>query len=352
VIQLLLAAGVGAVVAWVTTRILIGLLTRRGVAQPINEDIPVGHAGKAGTPTFGGVAIVAGVGFGYLAANLTPKGIFTWTGMMCVAAIAGAGLVGFIDDFVKVRDARNKGLTKKTKSIGLVLVGVGFATSMLWRSDVYTTISFARFDDLGWELGRGVWVLWAVLVISAAANAVNLTDGLDGLAAGAGAIVFGAYVFVGYWIFRHFGDYLINVGLDLAIVAAAMMSACAAFLWWNAPPARIFMGDTGSLAIGTGLAVLALSSSTVMLLPIIGGLFVIETLSVIGLVTSFRLFKKRPFHAPIHHDLEERESQQRGIDSERVEPTVTIRLWILTAACAVVGLGLFFREYVRNGGLG
>ncbi len=351
-IQLLLASGVSAVVAWVVTRILIGLLSRRGVSQPINEDVPAGHAGKAGTPTFGGVAIVAGVGFGYVAANLTPKGIFTWTGMMCVAAIAGAGLVGLIDDWMKVRDARNAGLTKKTKSVGLVLVGVGFAVSMLWRSDVYTTISFARFDDLGWELGEVAWVVWAVLVISAAANAVNLTDGLDGLAAGSGAIVFGAYVFIGYWIFRHYGDYEINVGLDLAIVAAAMMSACAAFLWWNAPPARIFMGDTGSLAIGAGLAVLALSSSTVMLLPIIGGLFVIETLSVIGLVASFRLFGKRPFHAPIHHDLEAREARARGIDRDQIEPTVTVRLWILTAACAVVGLGLFFREYIRNGGIG
>jgi phospho-N-acetylmuramoyl-pentapeptide-transferase len=131
-----------------------------------------------------------------------------------------------------------------------------------------------------------------------------------------------------------------------------MMGACAGFLWWNAPPARIFMGDTGSLAIGTGLAALALSSSTVMLLPILGALFVIETLSVIGLVVSFRFFGKRPFHAPIHHDLEAREERSRGIDRKLIEPTVIVRLWMLTAACTVVGLGLFFREYIRNGGIG
>lgn len=351
-IQLLLATGVGALVSLVGTRVLVGLLTRRGIAQPINADVPAGHEAKAGTPSFGGIAIVGGAGCGYLAANLAPKGIFTWTGMMCIAAIAGAGLVGFFDDWIKVRAARNLGLKKASKSLGLVAVGVGFAVSMLWRSDVYTTISFARFDDLGWELGEVAWVVWAVLVISAAANAVNLTDGLDGLAAGSGAIVFGAYVFIGYWIFRHLGDYEINVGLDLAVVAAAMMGACAGFLWWNAPPARIFMGDTGSLAIGTGLAVLALSSSTVMLLPILGALFVIETLSVIGLVVSFRFFGKRPFHAPIHHDLEAREERSRGIDRKLIEPTVIIRLWMLTAACTVVGLGLFFREYIRNGGIG
>ncbi|MFZ4668875.1 MAG: phospho-N-acetylmuramoyl-pentapeptide-transferase [Microthrixaceae bacterium] len=341
-IQLLLATGVSTMVALFGTRLLIGWLTKRGIGQPIHEDVPEGHTIKAGTPTMGGIAIVAGALSGYAVSDLYKGGVFTWTGLACVGAIAGAGFVGFLDDWIKIRNERNLGLKKGAKSIGLLAVAVAFALAMLWRTNVHTTISFTRFDDVGWELGKVAWVIWAVLVIAAAANAVNLTDGLDGLAAGSGAIVFAAYVFIGYWIFRHLGDYDINVGLDLAVVAAAMMGACAGFLWWNAFPARIFMGDTGSLAIGTGLAVLALSSSTVLLLPILGALFVIETLSVIILVVSFRTMGRRPFRAPIHHDFEE-----RGWP----ETTVIVRFWMITAACTAVGLGLFYREFVRAGGL-
>ena len=183
-----------------------------------------------------------------------------------------------------------------------------------------------------------------MLLIAGASNAVNLTDGLDGLAAGAGSIVFAAYVFIGYWIFRHPDVYEISVGLDLAVVAAAMMGACAGFLWWNAAPAQIFMGDTGSLAIGTGLAALALSSSTVLLLPIIGLLFVIETVSVILQVVSFRTTGKRIFRmAPIHHHFE-----LMGWP----ETTVIVRMWMITAGCTVVGIGLFYREFIAAGGLG
>ena len=141
---------------------------------------------------------------------------------------------------------------------------------MLTRTNVHTTISFAVWNDLGWQLGKVGWAIWAILLISGTSNAVNLTDGLDGLAAGAAALVFAGYVVIGYSIFRYSGFFGINVGLDLAVVAAAMMGACAGFLWWNAAPAQIFMGDTGSLAIGTGLAALALSSSTALLLPILG----------------------------------------------------------------------------------
>jgi len=350
-IRLLLATGIASIVSLVGTKLLITALTRRKIAQPIHEDVPEGHTVKVGTPTMGGLAIVAGCVVGYLVSNAY-DGVFTWTGIISVLAIAGAGLVGFFDDIIKIRNERNLGLSKRAKMLGLLTVAVGFAVVMVWRTNVHTTISFTQWNDLGWSLGKVGWCVWAVLLIAASSNAVNLTDGLDGLAAGSGAIVFGAYVFIGFWIFRHLGDYEINVGLDLAIVAAAMMGACAGFLWWNAPPARIFMGDTGSLAIGTGLAALALSSSTVMLLPILGALFVIETLSVIALVVSFRFFGKRPFHAPIHHDLEVREERGRGIDRKLIEPTVIVRLWMLTAACTVVGLGLFFREYIRNGGIG
>lgn len=340
-IRLLLAAGISVVVSLVGTRLLITALTRRHIGQPIHEDVPEGHTVKAGTPTMGGVAIVAGCVAGYMVSNLY-DGVFTWTGLITVAAIAGAGLVGFLDDWLKIVRERNLGLNKRAKMVGLLTVAIGFTVLMLWLTNVHTSISFTRWDDLGLEVGRTVWAVWAVLLILGASNAVNLTDGLDGLAAGSGALVFSAYVFVGYWIFRH-PNYDISVGLDLAVVAAAMMGACAGFLWWNAAPARIFMGDTGSLAIGTALAALALSSSTALLLPILGAVFVVETLSVIIQVVAFRSTGRRVFKmAPIHHHFEL---------SGWPETTVIIRLWMITGGCTAFGIALFYREFLRAGGI-
>ena len=341
-IRLLLAAGIGTVVSVFGTKLLIVWLTRRAIGQPIHEDVPEGHRVKAGTPTMGGIAIVAGGTAGYLVSNLY-DGIFTWTGIATVAAIVGAGLVGFLDDWIKVAKERNLGLDKRAKTLGLLLVAGGFVALMLVRTNVRTTISFTRWYDLGWDIGKAGWAIWAILLILGSSNAVNLTDGLDGLAAGSAALVFSGYVVIGYWVFRQSGIYGISVGLDLAVVAAAMMGACAGFLWWNAAPAQIFMGDTGSLAIGTGLAALALSSSTTLLLPILGLLFVIETVSVILQVASFRAFGRRVFRmAPIHHHFE-----LVGWP----ETTVIIRLWMLTAGCTALGLGLFYREFIRAGGI-
>jgi len=342
-IRLLLAAGIAAVVSLTGTKLLIIWLDRRHIGQPIHEDVPEGHLVKAGTPTMGGIAIVVGGLVGYLVSNFY-DGVFTWTGIAAMAAIAGAGFVGFLDDWIKVSRERNLGLNRRAKSIGLLAVAVGFTTVMLWKTNVHTTISFTQWNDLGWDIGRWGWAVWAILLISGATNAVNLTDGLDGLAAGSAAIVFAGYLIIGYWIFRYSGLYEISVGLDLAVVAAAMMGACAGFLWWNAAPAQIFMGDTGSLAIGMALAALALSSSTALLLPILGLLFVVETVSVILQVASFRTTGRRIFRmAPIHHHFE-----LKGWP----ETTVIIRLWMLTAGCTALGLGLFYREFIRLGGLG
>ncbi len=342
-IRLLLAAGIATVVSVVGTKLLILWLTSRRIGQPIHEDVPEGHLVKAGSPTMGGIAIVVGAVVGYLVSNLY-DGVFTWTGLAAMLAIAGAGFVGFLDDWIKVSHERNLGLNKRAKTIGLLLVAVGFTLLMLWKTNVHTTISFTQWNDLGWDIGKVGWAIWAILLISGATNAVNLTDGLDGLAAGSAGIVFAGYLIIGYWIFRYSGLYGINVGLDLAVVAAAMMGACAGFLWWNAAPAQIFMGDTGSLAIGMGLAALALSSSTALLLPILGLLFVIETVSVILQVASYRTTGRRIFRmAPIHHHFE-----LMGWP----ETTVIIRLWMLTAGCTALGLGLFYREFIRLGGLG
>jgi phospho-N-acetylmuramoyl-pentapeptide-transferase len=342
-IRLLLAAGIATVVSLAGTKLLIVWLARRHIGQPIHEDVPEGHLVKAGTPTMGGIAIVVGALVGYLVSNFY-DGVFTWTGIAAMAAVAGAGFVGFLDDWIKVSRERNLGLNRRAKSIGLLAVAVGFTVLMLWKTNVHTTISFTQWNDLGWDIGRWGWAIWAILLISGSTNAVNLTDGLDGLAAGSAAIVFAGYLIIGYWIFRYSGLYEISVGLDLAVVAAAMMGACAGFLWWNAAPAQIFMGDTGSLAIGMALAALALSSSTALLLPILGLLFVVETVSVILQVASFKTTGRRIFRmAPIHHHFE-----LMGWP----ETTVIIRLWMLTAGCTALGLGLFYREFIRLGGLG
>src|SRR5262249_7614599 len=162
---------------------------------------------------------------------------------------------------------------------GLLVVAGGFALLMVFHTHVHTELSFTRFDTAAFQLGRVAWVVWAVLLIAGWANAVNLTDGLDGLASGAAILAYAAYMLLAFWQFRHESVYSVPHALDLAVISAAMLGGCAGFLWWNAAPARIFMGDTGSLAIGTGLAALGLATNTPLLLFVIGALFVVETVS-------------------------------------------------------------------------
>jgi phospho-N-acetylmuramoyl-pentapeptide-transferase len=187
-------------------------------------------------------------------------------------------------------------------------------------------------------MGTGLWVVWATVIIAATANAVNLTDGLDGLAAGSSTFCFATLAIIGYWQFRHYSIYHVTDALDLALISVAMAGACLGFLWWNAAPAQIFMGDTGSLAIGTGLAALCLLMDLDLLLVIIGGLFVIVTLSVVIQVISFRLFQRRVFlMAPLHHHFE-----LKGWP----ETTVIIRFWILAGLFAAGGLGIFYGDFL------
>jgi len=341
VTRLLLAGAISAVVSIFGTKALINWLTHHRVGQPIRDDGPEGHHTKAGTPTMGGVAIVAGTVSGYVVSDLF-GGIYTRSGIFVLMAIMGGGAVGLMDDWIKVVAARNLGLNKKAKLVGLLIVAVGFAYLMTEFTNVHTSISFTRFDSPGWEVGRIVWMLWAVLLIVGTTNAVNLTDGLDGLAAGAGAFAFAAFMFIGFWQFRHIEVYGNPHALDQAVVASAMVGGIIGFLWWNAPPAQIFMGDTGSLAIGSGLAALALASNTQLLLSIVGGLFVIETLSVILQVVVFRRFGgKRLFRmAPIHHHFEL---------AGWPETTVLVRLWLLSGLCTAVGLGLFYADAINAG---
>ena len=342
-ISLLIAAGVSLMVSLVGTRYLIDWLTSHRVGQPIQEDGPQGHVTKAGTPTMGGVAFVVAALVGYLAAHVRSGLVFTRTGMIVRLTIVGAGIVGAVDDWIKVSRERNLGLSSRAKMLGLLIVAVGFVVAMLTLTDVHTTISFTRFDSPGFDIPDIVWAIWAMLLLAGTTNAVNLTDGLDGLAAGASIFAFICFVVVGFWAFRHPEVYRVEHALDLAVVAAAMLGGVTGFLWWNANPARIFMGDTGSLAIGAALAGLALTTNTQLLLPVIGFLFVLETLSVMLQVTRFRLTGKRFFRmAPIHHHFEL---------GGWPETTVIIRFWIMAGLATALALGMFYADYIGTGGL-
>jgi phospho-N-acetylmuramoyl-pentapeptide-transferase len=346
VIALLMAAGVGLASSLVGTRFLIVWLRQRGIGQPIHADVPDAHRTKAGTPTMGGIAIVGGAVVGYLVAHTRDGMVFTRSGLLLIGLVIGAALVGAADDWIKVSQERNLGLSKAAKSIGLLSVAVSFSVLAVTVTDVHTNLSFTRFDNFEHlDLGPVLWCAWAILLIIGCTNAVNLTDGLDGLAGGSAVFGFTAFTIIAFWAFRNAGqpeaiaDYQIPHALDLAVVAAAMVGSATGFLWWNATPARIFMGDTGSLAIGGGLAGLALLLNTHLLLPIIGGLFVFETMSVILQVAGFRLFKRRPFRmAPIHHHYE---------FAGWPQTTIIVRFWILAGLSTAIALGLYVADFIN-----
>jgi phospho-N-acetylmuramoyl-pentapeptide-transferase len=342
VIALLIAVAVAFATTVLGTPLLIRVLRARGIGQLIRDDGPFTHphAGKAGTPTMGGVAIVAGVTLGYAVAHVRSEQIkFARTGLSLMVLIVGIALVGFIDDYLAVRRHRNLGLRKRGKAAGELVVASGFAILAIDWITVSTNLSFTRLIDV--HLGSTLWFAFALFVIFGSCNAVNLTDGLDGLAAGAATLTFGAFMVICFWQFRHPGFYSVEQAstVDMAVIAAALTGACAGFLWWNAAPARIFMGDTGSLAIGGAMAGLALLSNVVLLLPILGGLYVIETVSVIVQVISFRLFNRRALRmAPIHHHFE-----VKGWP----EFTVIVRFWLFAGVCVALALGLFYADFIR-----
>ena len=252
-------------------------------------------------------------------------------------------IVGFVDDYLGVRLGRNLGLRKRGKTSGQVLVASGFALLALYWVNASTHLSFTRMFDL--NLGSGVWLVVAIFVVFGTSNAVNLTDGMDGLAAGSAALVFAAFVIITFWQFRHPHVYhVLPAGaLDMAVVSAALLGACSGFLWWNAAPARIFMGDTGSLALGGAMAGIALMSNTILLLPILGGLYVVETLSVIAQVIAYRGFGRRVLRmAPVHHHFEV---------GGWPEFTVIVRFWLFAGLAVAIGLGLFYADFIRIPGV-
>ncbi len=349
--QILISGVFGLFLSLIGTPLLIKLLARKGYGQFIRDDGPRGHHSKRGTPTMGGIAFITATVVAYALTKLIVSERPSISGLLVLFLFAGMGLVGFLDDYIKIVKQRSLGLRAKAKMAGQFIVGITFAILSLNFPDhrnvtpASTKLSFTQ--DFGWSIGPVIFVIWALFMILAMSNGVNLTDGLDGLATGASVMVFAAYTVIGVWQYGQSCASWLTAGpacyevrdpLDLAVVAAALMGACFGFLWWNTSPAKIFMGDTGSLALGGALAGLAICSRTELLMAILGGLFVLITLSVVIQVGSFRLTGRRVFRmAPLQHHFE-----LKGWS----EVLVVVRFWIIQGMCMAVGLGLFYAGFV------
>ena len=364
--QIIMSGVISFLVAIFTTPLLIRYFTNRGQGQEMREDGPKSHIRKRGTPTMGGIAILLGIVVAYVIVgtwgSVTGKGGFTASGLLVLGLTMGLGLLGFADDGMKLFFNRNLGLNKKAKLAGQLAIALIFGYLLLqFENDSGLTpgsthLSFIRdietFDIAigGAVVGTILFLVFIYFLIAAWSNAVNLTDGLDGLAAGSTALVMFGYMVITFWQFRNScsvtpgpGCYDVRDPLDLAILCAAGMGACAGFLWWNAAPAKIFMGDTGSLALGGLVAGVSISSHTEVLMVIIGALFVMEATSVVIQVAAFKTTGKRVFRmAPFHHHFE---------NGGWAETTVVIRFWLICGIAVVIGLAVFYAEWLTATGV-
>ncbi|MEO5710429.1 MAG: phospho-N-acetylmuramoyl-pentapeptide-transferase [Nocardioidaceae bacterium] len=343
------------------TRWAIGQFAAWGLGQLIREDGPKSHHVKRGTPTMGGLVIVASVVLAYAVAHLATWEPPSRSALLVLLVLVGMAAVGFLDDFIKVRMQRSLGLRSKAKLVGQTVVSLVFGFLALHAGLRGEADAVSRRLSLVRDVGPvWPWVVVLALIwfmVSGTSNATNLIDGLDGLLTGSASMVFAAYTFIGVWQNSHACGsadqassvcYQVASPLDLAVVAAALTGACFAFLWWNASPARIIMGDTGSLALGAAMAGLAVLTRTELLLVVLGGLYVAVTGSVVIQVSWFKLTRRttgvgrRVFRmAPLQHHLE-------LLGWEQV--TVVIRFWVVAGVCAAAGLGIFYSDWV--GGLG
>jgi phospho-N-acetylmuramoyl-pentapeptide-transferase len=343
----LYASVIALICSLIGTPIAIKTFTRLGFGQEIRPDGPQTHLVKRGTPTMGGTVIVLSTLVAYFLTKALTWKAPTASALLVLFLMAGMGAVGFVDDMIKIHRRRSLGLRAKAKLVGQWLVTIIFAILALrFRNSMGLTpasdhVSFLH--DVGWlSVGPVLFVLWSYLLTAGWANAVNLTDGLDGMCTGVSVMAFAAYVVIGVWQYGQScgvsagsGCYAVRDPLDLAVVAAAVMGACFGFLWWNAAPAKIFMGDTGALGLGGAFAGLSICTRTELLAAIIGGLFLVELLSVVIQVGSYKLrHGKRVFPmAPLHHTFELRDWP---------EVNITIRFWIVAGLCVVSGLGVFY----------
>lgn len=339
-------------IALLGTPVAIRIFVRHGFGQEIQDElVAAGHASKRGTPTMGGIVIILASLAGYLAGHLLTADPMTASGLLVLFLMTGMGLVGFVDDYIKVFRRRSLGLRAGQKLAGQIVVGAAFGIMALHfpNIDDLTPASdrLSFLADFGIAIGPVFLVIWVILMTGGASNGVNLVDGLDGLATGACIAVLAAYVIIGNWQFRNLctttavqNCYHVRDPLDLAVVAGAVLGACSGFLWWNAPPARVFMGDVGALALGGALAGLAIVSRTELLLPILGGLFVIVTLSVMIQVVVFKVTRirtGRPVRVfrmtPLQHHF-----RMLGWN----ETTIVVRFWLICGIFVGAGLAIFY----------
>ncbi|MFT3715457.1 MAG: phospho-N-acetylmuramoyl-pentapeptide-transferase [Gordonia sp. (in: high G+C Gram-positive bacteria)] len=356
--QILIAGAISLAVSILLTPVLIRVFSQQGFGQEIREEGPESHKAKRGTPSMGGVAILVAMWAGYLGSYvysaIRGDGGPTASGLLVLGLATALGIVGFLDDFIKVHKQRNLGLNKTAKSVGQFVAAIIFGVLLLgFRNGADLTpasdhLSYVRDIDAVSLTSVG-FVIFCWIVVAGWSNAVNFTDGLDGLAAGSAAMVMGSYVLITTWQYRNACDpkpsagcYQVRDPHDLAIVAMVAAAACLGFLWWNAAPAKIFMGDTGSLALGGLVAGLSITTKTELLMIVIGALFFVEFISVVMQIAVFRTSGKRLFRmAPIHHHFE--------LGGWK-ETTVIIRFWLLTAISCALGLGLFYGEFVSQAG--
>jgi phospho-N-acetylmuramoyl-pentapeptide-transferase len=357
VITILLTGAISLCVALIGTSPTITILRKRKLGQQIRigGNVPA-HQGKSGTPTMGGIVIIIAALIGYALGHVLTGDPMSVSGVLVLFLMTGLGFVGFLDDFIKLFMRRSLGLRSGAKLLGQVIVGVIFAMLALHFPDGYdltpASAHLSFLTDFGPSLGVILFVVWVLLMVTGTSNGVNLTDGLDGLASGASILVLAAYVIIGDWQYRNActntlgpSCYQVRDPLDAAVVAAAVMGACFGFLWWNAPPAKIFMGDTGSLGLGGAIVGLAIVTRTELLLFILGGLFVIITMSVVIQVGVFKVTKFRtgkPYRvfriAPLQHHFE-----QVGW----AETTIVVRFWLIAGMCVALGLGLFYGAWLQ-----
>jgi phospho-N-acetylmuramoyl-pentapeptide-transferase len=350
---ILLSGGLALVFTLLGTVLAIRVLVSKGYGQLIRDDGPTTHHTKRGTPTMGGTVIIVSSTVAYLVATFLSGRLPSASGLLMLLLFVGLGAVGFVDDYIKIAKQRSLGLRSRAKMTGQVLVAVAFGLLALQFPDergqtpASRFISFTR-DWEAWELPTIIVAVLILVMIAGTSNAVNLTDGLDGLATGSSTMVFAAYSVMNIWQNNQSCEltpgnacYEVRDPLDLAVLSAAITGACFGFLWWNASPAKIFMGDTGSLALGGALAGFAIFTRTELLLVVLGGLFVAQALSVMLQVGYFKVTGgKRMFRmAPLHHHFE-----LKGWD----EITVVVRFWIITGLCVAAGLGIFYAEWVAG----
>lgn len=359
-IAIVVACALSLGIALLGTRALITVLVRKNFGQFIRQDGPTSHYTKRGTPTMGGIIIVLASLLGWLGGHLAIGRVPNLSSSLLMFLFVGTGAIGFLDDYIKISKQRSLGLNPAAKILGQLGIGTVFAAIALSFPDARgntpasTKISIVRDLPLdlafaGAAIGVILFILWANFLVTAWSNAVNLTDGLDGLATGASMFAFGAYTIIGIWqYYQSCAVQITNINvcyevrdpLGLAVAAAAIVGACFGFLWWNAAPAQIFMGDTGSLALGGGIAGLSILTHTEFLGVIIGGLFVVIVMSDVIQIGVFKATGKRVFRmAPLHHHFE-----LLGWK----EITIVIRFWIIAGLFAVLGLSMFYGEWATN----